>query len=704
MRGIKRENGKQELTGRDIIVGRNGAGKTTRAQALGIALMGYVPGGGKLPAETMKLAHGDSMTVGIDTETFSFTRSFERKGAEIKQTVTLNPPNGEKTVAAKEKRIEQELGKFPVMLDFNEFLSLSDMKRREFIYMLVDDGEGMDSANKDLAIRTLCERLILPETADPQEAQVLADDIDECAAAYNDSASVQAGLQAMADYAKEQMSYWKKERDKSVGAAQKIAEYKNDLAETDRNLDTNNKRLEEVQGEFTQASSRRATTVGENQRLAACNEKIAALQAEIDRIEQTTNTGNIVTLRECITHYGEDLRQVDNGAEIAALTADIEAASGQLSDLEKTVEACRDEYQTIKGKRNANEDLLKKLWQQTDTCPIDCRIECDKDFSDLISELTAENEGHETALNEITRKGIKARANLDGARQAIQDTQHDINRLRDEEVSALRDNESIQAIIREYEAEIAKTESFDATKEATLTAKREELRGILPPDGNTWAVTDIKPMDDRITALDNEAQSLKAKIAEQTKARNTLATLKSSMVDGTVAGYHADAWKRIAEAVGPKGLQGEIIKDTLAPLTEAVQSKLGQMSIDKVFYFQTDDEKGKEVFQFGWHDADGERRNFDALSTGEQMLLLIALMTTVIERMNPPLKALVIDNAENLDSDNLLRVVKGLMAAGEELDNIIFLGVMDLIDISPELYGWRVWDLSEGQEVPHDQI
>ncbi len=43
------------------------------------------------------------------------------------------PPNGEKTAAAKEKRQEAELGRLPVMLDFDEFLSLSDTERREFI-------------------------------------------------------------------------------------------------------------------------------------------------------------------------------------------------------------------------------------------------------------------------------------------------------------------------------------------------------------------------------------------------------------------------------------------------------------------------------------------------------------------------------------------------------------------------------------------
>ena len=62
MHGIKGCNDDQILTGRDIIIGSNGSGKTTRLQALGIALLGHVPGGPKLPAETMKLASADKMS------------------------------------------------------------------------------------------------------------------------------------------------------------------------------------------------------------------------------------------------------------------------------------------------------------------------------------------------------------------------------------------------------------------------------------------------------------------------------------------------------------------------------------------------------------------------------------------------------------------------------------------------------------------
>jgi hypothetical protein len=101
MRDIKGANTEQELTGRDIIIGNNGSGKTTRAQAIGAALMGYVPGGGKLPSETIKLASGSAMTVGLKTDGFEFSRTFARKGAKIEQSISLMPPHDENTAAEK---------------------------------------------------------------------------------------------------------------------------------------------------------------------------------------------------------------------------------------------------------------------------------------------------------------------------------------------------------------------------------------------------------------------------------------------------------------------------------------------------------------------------------------------------------------------------------------------------------------------------
>lgn len=268
------------------------------------------------------------------------------------------PPNGEKTVADKEARIYRELGKLPVMLDFSEFLSLSDMKRHEFIYALTGSRDGTDIEGKEAMIHTLSKRLQLPETADPQEINALALDIAECVDQYGVGSDIQTGLQAMLEYAKEMTSYWKKERDKAAGAAQKISEYKNDLAETDRNLDANSKRLNDAQKELTQVAVDIATTVKENQRLNTLNASINALKGEIAKIEAETNTSDIGELRGLIAQYSADIQHVNHSALIVEVNARVEATRGQLTTLEKAVEQFLDDNNAVNAKKTANETLI----------------------------------------------------------------------------------------------------------------------------------------------------------------------------------------------------------------------------------------------------------------------------------------------------------------------------------------------------------
>lgn len=690
MHGIKGANTEQPLTGRDIITGHNGAGKTTRVQALGISLLGYAPGNGKVAAETFKLASENQMTVGLKTDEFEFTRTFSKKDKTVSQTISLMPPNGEKTAAAKEKRIASELGNIPVMLDFSEFIGLSDTKRREFIYSLATDGEAQDIDEIKALVR---EHIKFPETADPQQMKIIESDIDECAAAYTTAESVQDGLQAMSDYAKEQLTFWKKERDKAVSTAQKMSEYKNSLAETDRNLEANRAKLAEYQTELQTIAGQLAAAEEKGREAERKIERIAALKAEITALNEEENQNDPAELRTLIEQYKSDIKEIDNGSPIKVKQAELKTMHGEQERLTQKQNESREHYYEIKSKKDANIAILEKL-QSTSSgvCAIDCRIKCDKDFSEFINNLNSEIAEQQTKMEEAIQAGKAIKDKADETAERIAQLEAGIERLQNEEIEARKENADIQAIIAELTADLAAAENFETDRAARIATMQAELNTLgeaaeTPPD----APDETSGIITRRDELKGIVDDLNAKINEQTKARDALAAMKNSMTDGTEAGYQVDAWKAIAEAVGVKGLQGKLVKDTLLPLTEDVQRMLDKMGIAKTFRFITTDEKRKEIFQFGWETENGDFRNFDALSTGEQMLLLIALMTTIIERLNPPLKALVIDNSENLDRENLKRVLNGLTIAGESFDNIIFCGVFTL-DQS-ELPNWKVWEL-----------
>ena len=155
-----------------------------------------------------------------------------------------------------------------------------------------------------------------------------------------------------------------------------------------------------------------------------------------------------------------------------------------------------------------------------------------------------------------------------------------------------------------------------------------------------------------------------------------------------MAAYHVECWKQIADEIGQGGIQGEIVKDLLNPLKEDIDRKLHAIGLDVEFFFLTENEKGREIFNFGWAD-DKSTRPFESLSQGEQLLLLVAMMTTIIEKNNPPIKVLALDNVNHLDKNNVNRVIKGLNVAGAAMDNIILAGVVE----PEETEGWTVWTL-----------
>jgi exonuclease SbcC len=682
MKGIKGIDAEQRLTGRDIIIGRNGSGKTTRAQALGIALTGHVPGGGKLASETIKLASSGSMTVGLKTDGFSFTRTFKQKGSKTEQSISLMPPGGEATAADKERRIEAELGRLPVMLDFGEFLGLSDMKRREFIFGLADPcGEEWDE-------KRLKDEIGNRLGGNHGEGAPAA--IAECVGQSMDAGGIRERLPLMYGYAKEQAGFWKAERDKAAGAAQKIAEYKNELDETDRDLEKNRAELATLHVRQTEASVELADAENANSRAREINAGIASLKSDIEGLEGAAAPDDPAELRELIAQYSADIKDTDNRAAIADLLRQAETARKAQDSAASECEQCRNEYVVTAARKDAADKLLASLRGRAGTCAIDGRIECRMDFTDFIRQTEEEAGRLRLAMDGLRDKGMDAKAGLEAAKAAVAALETDMQALRDEEADARRENDELRALIAGLQKDLRKAETFETERTTRLSMKRDELKAL----GEPREQTDTSGLRAALEETRLAIRDLEGKIEGQSKARNSLINLKSSMADGEKAAAAAEMWKDIAGAIGPKGLQGKLVKDALSPLSESAQTKLAQMGVGKTFYFQTEDGGAKEIFRFGWEGQDGGRRDFDALSTGEQMLLLIALMTTVIERINPPLKALIIDNAENLDHDNLRRVLNGLTTAGAGLDNIVFLGVFD---IAPEdAGGWKIWDLAAG--------
>lgn len=716
MKGFKEQNTVQQLTGKDIIIGPNGVGKTARQQAIGISLLGYCPGNGKTPAETHKMATADQMSVGLALDGFEFNRSFvksekpdKRDGFETKisQKINVSPSRGEKNDTQKAARIGAECGNFPVMLDFGEFLSMSDAKRRDFFYNL--SPITTSRWTRDAVDIYLSDNLLTLELKvnDYDRFCILTDLIAQAMGQFPADYSAQDGLRSMLDWVKVQQSHWNSEKKNAEGAVRKLADLKNELAETDRNIATNKQDMESLQNQHLEVEKQLA---GDREKKKAIEKRLARIDELCRLIEEVSQEisqlpVNNNDIEQQILELTATIAEVSNGEEIDKLMVEQESINQKLQD---TIKRKQELYKEVGDAEGLNRSLgatvksingtLKNVsGQEVKVCLISPLLKCEKDFTPYLDYVKKQQEQNKELVSEKTAEVGQLETTekeLGDRVKAIQKEIAQVNK-NDGEIAKKNDQArkaiaALEKMINERETKRQQLQNKQAMYQADLDLlQAEKVDPIAPLDA----------MEMRSEGLSNQIKALKEKLAEQEKAKITLSNLRSSMIDSKQAAYKYDGFKALADAIGPKGLQGELVKEILSPIQDAIQGNLNLMGIEHRFYFQTESDTGKEVFQFGWINDKGRHVNFDALSTGQQIILLIAVMVTLLERSNPPLKVLSIDNIENLDRENFRKAIAGMDALAHKLDNIILSGV---IEVEPEeVPGWNVCDLGA---VSHEEV
>lgn len=703
MSGIKGQNATQRLTGRDIIIGPNGSGKTTRMQAMSLAALGYVPERGKTLESTFELASEDAMSVCLVTDRVEVVREYKKSSklnangatdVKISQSITLSPNMGETTIKQKEQRIKEELGDFPTMLDFSSFIELTDIKKRDFIYNLSGDQFTWDKERIAQHLRDAVLREELYQN-NPEMYEIMEKNYDETMKQFSANADVQSGLLAMSEHAKEKLSYWKKEKNNADAAVRKLTELKNRSSETDRNIAENQEKLKAMGEEKDKLTNELAQIKAHNQIVDQKIESLEKIQAELERLTSDTNTeAKMEELRITIDKGSELLKECDD--DIKAEQKKTEVLTENREDLLRRIQEKKAYLVKIEAEKTAynatiksNNELIDSITQNQGYCAFSKDIPCGHDFSEfimsrqnliddlyeLVDNIDMDKGIHEEELAKMEEEASNLKIDITTSQMAVSKGLDAKNSLLDKMHQAreeLRNLENLSPII------------------ATKTAQKEEIQAWL--DENPKKDVDIH--GGQINDVIGKMELLTATIDEQKKIRNDIINIKANIIDSKTAAYEQECWHQIAMAIGQKGIQGDMVKEMLDPLRKLVDDKLQGMGMNHRFYFETESDRGKEIFRFGWIDR-GAKRPFNALSQGEMLMLLIALMTTIIERSNPPIKILAIDNINHLDKKNLQRVIEGLNEAGKNMDNIILAGTPELTEADAP--NWTVWNLADDE-------
>lgn len=646
------------LPGCSLLTGGNGTGKTTLIQAIKLLLSGSLPED-KVSgtADVFKLANSAPNVNFMDVEmgitggrliNRSWERTVKRDPASgestesVSQEITLSPYDGPDKIADKEATIRQWAGVDPVVVDVTAFLGMSDNKRRDFFYQL---GEASGVTGK--RIRTVLEGRA-EDMAELSKA-VFRELAGELARLHG--GNLDTALKWLAD----QQSKANKEFRQAQGAAVQMAK-----VQAERDTVTGN--LQSLKDELARTRENKeqvASEISKNEALvSAINERQGRIDSLTARIARLKDSGSQEELKKLRTEKGELEKQLaalekSNVANLKKLeTAHQRATTALAAAGEKTGEAY-DKMLELTARQEAFgeiEDIEDKLCKK-------CRG-LFTEQADLSAPVDTASTAYETAQGkqkELEQKAFTAAKDhqtaKSGGDQKEFDLRNGINTLGTKIGQAESGGVENKDDLADLERELKEVQAKRLERPVSVDNLKRQLDGLKA----------------RIEELDGQLDKLQ-------ESENELNIQLRSVADAGEAETRLYCVKQMVKALGPAGLKGDLVKETLEPIKAEVNESLrlfGAVGVE--FNFRMVDGRGQEIFDFGWNNSSGNYVAFDSLSTGQQCILLACLVAVICKHGSSPLKLLALDNLEVISADYEVAFFRGLPKVAEYcgLDNLI---------------------------------
>ncbi len=635
-----------------LLVGPNGAGKSAILQALIVGILGYEPRLGRTPASVVQLASGREMSVEIETEAkFIFHRTFKLSRGAVSTSVWVSPRQGEKNLADAHRRIAEEVGDFAVSFDLNAFLSLSDAKKRAFLFGLSPaKGLGWDKVH-------LKSRLIQAVRA-PVSSLTLHAWIDKAFALWSEGQDLQSNFDRMLIYLKKEFSLWLLRKREGVSAARRMLHTRNQepfvpseaTRTTQREMEEVQERIIRIREELAKDETRRKSAEARDREIEGLRSRLTeweTTEASIEKIQK-----QIAELRGRSFDRApmqQERRQVEQAT--AALFSEIEQEEKRLNELKIALEMEK------KGLDRA--ELIRGM------CPVVEGIKCPVDFTPVITEGRDRLSAQETTIGESEALQVMRW-------KRYRELQESLGRLQARALLLDEEERETQKQIAAWE-EMLRQSSQSEGKQAELSDVLARLEAEEAADGGYADPDDLILQKE---GLERHLDELKRRLAEQEERRSLWIAYQQNQVEVKKADANVEALKQLISALGPKGLQGEMMKEMIRPFSKIVNDLLHTIDPEKELIFRFQDARGNEIFKMGWNR--GERFiPFEALSTGERVLFSAALMTALILFREPRCRLLLVDNIESVDLPHRRRFIEALCTFVDEghLDHFIAAGV-----------------------------
>ena len=667
-------------------VGDNGAGKTTRLTSVIVTLQGFISDKfGRKPVRTMKMARADEMITGVELDNGKrYERTFLRKGKSVSSATRID---GE-SVPAREGGgiIENDLGNFPVMFDLGKFQDDTPEKKKEFLFSITDAITDIsDKAAffgllkyelmKQLIDEVTPDRLLefkyevdgfenLPVGKHDEFFDVLNGQIDPEISDYIETLIVSFGerftsapqvlFDTLSKIMAEEVSYMKK-------VVRDTDTTRTNLAEASAKLDGKQQELETIKTDVEESGKKRDSLI----------KRISKNEANILRVSDHDNL-----LQKMKEKIEGDSSFLDEYADLSPLTdamdklkADLESAlqvratdKESLAALKESSYTKSGDYRVLVEKKSSKLELIASLESIDGYCVVSKLVKCTEDFTVPLAEA-------KQTVADLVDEMVPMKAEIDKLStdiRVLEATLKSSNIFISDMENVLGDKKQEFAVIEEKRSGIIS--ALDANKAELVEIESREVPKVLDSDileGELTAVkTKLVILDDRRMAINRAEATYNALNGELLKAKSSSDKLMA-----------AAGLKKTIQA-----LRNQLLDTAVQPLVKSITVLM--QKVDPTFSVRFNLENGFDVDVL----RNDEWQSFDSLSGGETMVFAIALLTSIIETANPPLKVLALEAAE-LDKKNLAVVLETLPIIADNIDNV-FLAYPD--GAVADVDGWDI--------------
>lgn len=707
LEGFKDQNRELELGRLNLLVGRNGLGKSGFLEGLVYAMSGRVQGG-KSNDEVAKCfdPRGGSVRVTDDEGRWIERRiTVDHKTAKVSETLELEPEEAEGAASIWESN--------RALLDFRYFVDLSSAKRRDFMLELVGATGGKLTLERGREILLLgfakelggggadesciLDTSKLPEAVQPIAAQwgKLWEFVESFDWPGTDASDALTLIVKTAKEKKNEARAAAKETTASLseltvetrGAAIATEEY--DEAKEAKEWAT--EAHAKAKADFAKVdalTARRDAALAEAKRLDALRDQKQALLDERPDVaapegeEPVSIEAEEEVVRAKVAEWSRLAQEFKDHGERLAVR---DNQSGQLGIYRRTLGAHQNQPM------GHMMDALAALEQQLDGNVVEfedlksCCEEVAAGWRETLEEQKErlESEAAKLAAMERVIAGAKPPSKeqvnrLSGQIDILKSNVSRVRKINDAWYANLRAAHTEEKDRRELREEITRLDERVKTAAATVSeedARLRELdpRGWLPLETRAETLTKTTAVLDRLERLRGAADAYRG-AKERAEA----------------AGAKERAWTAFERAAT------DARETYVASLAEPIKADLGAvlkaLGRDESPYLELQNARGRPVFDLGWKIGDS-RRSLNALSHGEATVFGAAVAVAIARRARG--RRLLLVEADRIDIETLGPLLEGLTGLEDAFDAVL----VSTHHRALEAAGWRVHEFNPGEDV-----